>query len=145
MTETRSRFMESAARLEGVVRALKTRQIEERQGPVQLAPGNMTAVSPDELWAKQFATQCIGPVCFKVAPGSEMALPPLTQSLQSFPPARQSAYAPPVAAQTRVVAGQRSEWRAPISALRWASRSAVACSRRFSAAKRPTHRARSAR
>jgi hypothetical protein len=97
MAETRSRFMESADRLEGVVRALKTRQIEERQGPVQLAPGHMTAVSPDELWAKQFATQCIGPVCFKVAPGSEMALPPLTQSLQSLPPARQSAYAPPQA------------------------------------------------
>jgi hypothetical protein len=97
MAEARSRFMESAERLEGVVRALKTRQIEERQGPVQLAPGHMTAVSPDELWAKQFATQCIGPVCFKVAPGSEMALPPLTQSLQSFP-VHQSAYAAPQAA-----------------------------------------------
>ncbi|HSM96453.1 MAG TPA: hypothetical protein VLT91_10440 [Rhizomicrobium sp.] len=95
MAETRSRFMESADRLEGVVRALKTRQIEERQGPVQLAPGRMTAESPDELWARQFATQCIGPVCFKVAP--DMALPPLTQSLQSLPPARQSAYAPPLA------------------------------------------------
>jgi hypothetical protein len=104
MTQTRSRFMESAERLEGVVRALKTRQIEERQGPVQLAPGGMTALSPDELWAKQFATQCIGPVCFKVPVGSEMTLPPLTQSLQSFPPARQSAYAPPavVPAQARV-------------------------------------------
>jgi hypothetical protein len=97
MIQTRSRFMESAARLEGVVRALKTRQIEERQGPVQLAPGGITALSPDELWAKQFATQCIGPVCFKVSVGSEMVLPPLTQSLQSFPPARQSAYAPPAA------------------------------------------------
>jgi len=106
MAETRSRFMESAERLEGVVRALKTRQIEERQGPVQLAPGGMTAVSPDELWAKQFATQCIGPVCFKVPVGSEMALPPLTQSLQSFPPARQSAYAPPsvAPAQHRIAA-----------------------------------------
>jgi hypothetical protein len=110
MAETRSRFMESADRLEGVVRALKTRQIEERQGPVQLAPGHMTAVSPDELWAKQFATQCIGPVCFKVAPGSEMALPPLTQSLQSLPPARQSAYAPPPAiAQPRAsIASERT-------------------------------------
>ncbi|HEY2032070.1 MAG TPA: hypothetical protein VGH02_00135 [Rhizomicrobium sp.] len=98
MAETRSRFMESAERLEGVVRALKTRQIEEWQGPVQLVSGRMTAASPDELWAKQFATQCIGPVCFKVAPGSDMALPPLTQSLQSLPPARQSAYAPPPAA-----------------------------------------------
>jgi hypothetical protein len=95
MAETRSRFMQSAERLEGVVRALKTRQLEERQGPVQLAYGNMTAASPDELWAKQFATQCIGPVCFKVAPGSEMTLPPLTQSLQSLPPLRQNAYAPP--------------------------------------------------
>lgn len=109
MTETRSRFMESAERLEGVVRALKTRQIEERQGPVQLAPGGMTAVSPDELWAKQFATQCIGPVCFKVPPGSEMGLPPLTQSLQSLPPARQSAYAPPSAAPIQ----QRTATAAP--------------------------------
>ena len=95
MAETRSRFMESAERLEGVVRALKMQQIGERQGPVQLTPVNMTAASPDELWAKQFATQCIGPVCFKVAPGSEMALPSLTQSLQSLPPQHQSAYAPP--------------------------------------------------
>lgn len=98
MAETRSRFMESADRLEGVVRALKTRQIEERQGPVQFVSGRVTAASPDELWAKQFATQCIGPVCFKVAPGSDMALPPLMQSLQSLPPARQSADAPPPAA-----------------------------------------------
>jgi len=95
MAETRSRFMESAERLDGVVRALKMQQIGERQGPVQLTPANMTAASPDELWAKQFATQCIGPVCFKVAPGSEMALPSLTQSLQSLPPSHQSAYAPP--------------------------------------------------
>jgi hypothetical protein len=95
MAETRSRFMESAERLEGVVRALKTRQIEERQGPVQFAPSHIAGGSPDELWAKQFATQCIGPVCFKVAPGSEMALPTLTQSLQSLPPSRQSAYTPP--------------------------------------------------
>jgi hypothetical protein len=118
MAETRSRFMESAERLEGVVRALKTRQIEERQGPVQLAPGHMTAVSPDELWAKQFATQCIGPVCFKVAPGSEMALPPLTQSLQSLPPARHSAYAPPSAtAQPRAsVASERKIESAHIGA-----------------------------
>jgi hypothetical protein len=94
MAETRSRFMQSAERLEGVVRALKTRQLEERQGTVQLAPSLMTGGSPDELWAKQFATQCIGPVCFKVAPGSEMALPSLTQSLESLPPLQQGAYAP---------------------------------------------------
>lgn len=95
MAETRSRFMESAERLDGVVRALKMQQIGERQGPVQLTPANMTAASPDELWAKQFATQCIGPVCFKIAPGSEMALPSLSQSLQSLSPSHQNAYAPP--------------------------------------------------
>ena len=94
MAEAGSRFMESAQRLEGVVRALKTRQIEERQGPVQFTPSLTTVGSPDELWAKQFATQCIGPVCFNMAPGSEMALPPLTQSLQSMPATRESAYAP---------------------------------------------------
>lgn len=94
MAETHSRFMESADRLDGVVRTLKTRQIEEHQGSQQYLPSRMTADSPDELWAKQFATQCIGPVCFKAAPGSDMTLPPLTQSLQSFPPANQSSYAP---------------------------------------------------
>lgn len=104
MAETSSRFMESAERLESVVRALKTRQIEERQGPVQLAPSLTASGSPDELWAKQFATQCIGPVCFKVAPGAEMALPPLTQSLQSLPSSRQSAYAPPPTAARPVAA-----------------------------------------
>jgi hypothetical protein len=95
MAETRNRFMESAERLDGVVRALKTRQIEERQGQVVFTANRMTAGSPDELWAKQFATQCIGPVCFKVAPGADMALPPLTQALQSLPPTRENAYAPP--------------------------------------------------
>lgn len=104
MAEARSRFMESAARLEGVVRALKTRQIEERQGRMQFAPGNLSADSPDELWAKQFATQCIGPVCFKVVPGTDMALPPLTQSLQSFPPAHHSADAAPSPAHARSAA-----------------------------------------
>lgn len=95
-----SRFTESAARLEGVVRALKTRQIEEHQGRVQFAPWRLAAESPDELWAKQFATQCIGPVCFKVAPGEDMALPPLTRSLQSFPAAQQgSCPAPQVIAE----------------------------------------------
>lgn len=117
MAETHSRFMESADRLEGVVRALKTRQIEERQGPVKLVPGRMTAESPDELWAKQFATQCIGPVCFKVAPGSDMALPRLTQSLQSLPPARQNAYAPPsTAARPAAAMPARIEGAAHIGA-----------------------------
>jgi len=94
MAETRSVFEQGADRLEEVVRALKTQQIEERQGPIQTASSRTNLASPDEAWARQFATQCIGPVCFKVPPGSDMPLPPLTQALQSFPPARQSAYAP---------------------------------------------------
>jgi hypothetical protein len=117
MAETRSRFMESAERLEGVVRKLKYRQIEERQGPVQLAPSLTASGSPDELWAKLFATQCIGPVCFKVAPGSEMALPPLTQSLQSLPSSRQSAYAPPQAQPAMAAARPVGETRGHIGAV----------------------------
>ena len=94
MAESRSVFEQGADRLEEVVRALKTQQIEERQGPIQVVSSRQNLASPDEAWARQFATQCIGPVCFPVAPGSDMPLPPLTQALQSFPPARQSAYAP---------------------------------------------------
>lgn len=118
MADTRSRFMEGAERLDGVVRALKTRQIEERQGQVVFTSNRMTAESPDELWAKQFATQCIGPVCFKVAPGAEMALPPLTQALQSLQPARESAYAPPriASATTAVSAPEKAGRPMPIGA-----------------------------
>ncbi|HWA30173.1 MAG TPA: hypothetical protein VG867_03715 [Rhizomicrobium sp.] len=102
MAEARSRFMDSADRLDGVVRTLKTRQIEEHQGTQQYLPSRMTAESPDELWAKQFATQCIGPVCFKVAPGADMPLPPLTQALQGLPPSSQSSYAPKLAVPAQV-------------------------------------------
>src|ERR1700748_2394677 len=83
-------FAAGAERLEQVARSLKTQQIEEKQGrsPLQVASSRLMAISPDEMWARQFSSQCIGPVCFKVAPGSDMALPPLTQAIQSFTPVR---------------------------------------------------------
>jgi hypothetical protein len=89
-------FAAGAERLEDVARSLKTQQIEERQGrnPLQVASSRLMAISPDEMWARQFSSQCIGPVCFKVAPGSDMALPPLTQAIQSFAPVRQTAAMP---------------------------------------------------
>jgi hypothetical protein len=117
MADTGSRFMQSAARLEGVVRALKTRQIEEHQGRMQFAPGNLAAESPDELWAKQFATQCIGPVCYRVATGNDMALPPLTRSLQSIPPAQQGAHTAPHAAAVAAAVVPAPARREPIGAV----------------------------
>jgi hypothetical protein len=94
-------FVTGAERLEQIARSLKTQQIEEHQGhsPLQVASSRLMAISPDEMWARQFSSQCIGPVCFKVAPGSDMALPPLTRAIQSIAPAR-PAVAQPVAAQT---------------------------------------------
>jgi hypothetical protein len=88
-----STFTAGAERLEQVARSLKTQQIEEHQGrsPLQVASSRLMAISPDEMWARQFSSQCIGPVCFKVAPGSDMTLPPLTQAIQSFAPVRQTA------------------------------------------------------
>ena len=85
-----SAFAAGAERLEQVARSLKTQQIEEKQGrsPLQVASSRLMAISPDEMWARQFSSQCIGPVCFKVAPGSDMTLPPLTQAIQSFESAR---------------------------------------------------------
>ncbi len=94
--QSSSAFAVGAERLEQVARSLKTQQIEEKQGrsPLQVASSRLMAISPDEMWARQFSSQCIGPVCFKVAPGSDMALPPLTQAIQSFAPVRQAAIAP---------------------------------------------------
>src|ERR1700761_4757215 len=85
-----SAFAAGAERLEQVARSLKTQQIEEHQGrsPLQVASSRLMAISPDEMWARQFSSQCIGPVCFKVAPGSDMTLPPLTQAIQTAAPAR---------------------------------------------------------
>jgi hypothetical protein len=83
-------FAAGAERLEQVARSLKNQQIAEHQGhsPLQVASSRLMAISPDEMWARQFSSQCIGPVCFKVAPGSDMALPQLTQAIQSVAPAR---------------------------------------------------------
>jgi hypothetical protein len=96
-----SAFAAGAERLEQVARSLKTQQIEERQGssPLQVASSRLMAISPDELWARQFSSQCIGPVCFKVAPGSDMTLPPLTQAIQSFAPVRATIPAQPSPSQ----------------------------------------------
>ena len=93
-------FAAGAERLEQIARSLKTQQIEEHQGrsPLQVASSRLMAISPDEMWARQFSSQCIGPVCFKVAPGSDMALPPLTRAIQSAAPVRPTVVQP-VAAQ----------------------------------------------
>jgi hypothetical protein len=86
-----SAFAAGAARLEQIARSLKPQQANDGQGSFQVASSRMMAISPDEMWARQFSSQCIGPVCFKVAPGSDMALPPLTQAMQSVAPVRQAA------------------------------------------------------
>ena len=87
-----SPFAESMERLDQVVRSVKMQQIEERQGPLQIASNRMNAISPDELWARQFSNQCIGPVCFGPAPAMDMPLPPLANVMQSFSAERQTAY-----------------------------------------------------
>jgi hypothetical protein len=101
MSNGQNIFADSAERLEQIARSLKTQQIGERQGAgaLQTASSRLMAVSPDEMWARQFSSQCIGPICFKAAPGSDIAVPPLSQAMQSFAPVRQAqAYAPPQAA-----------------------------------------------
>ena len=106
-------FAAGAERLEQVARSLKSRQIEEQQGTsFQVASSRMMAVSPDEMWARQFSSQCIGPVCFKTAPGSDMALPPLTHALQGFVPVRQGAASSPAAP----VASKSFEKQVPMGA-----------------------------
>lgn len=57
----RSAFAEAAERLEQTARAVKTRQVEETQGPPLGVPHRMTAISPDEAWSKRYMSQAIGP------------------------------------------------------------------------------------
>lgn len=94
-----SAFAAGAARLEQIARSLKPQHANDGEGALQVASSRLMAISPDEMWARQFSSQCIGPVCFKVAPGSDMALPPLTQAIQNVAPARQAS--PKPAAATR--------------------------------------------
>ncbi len=79
----RNPFADGMDRLDQVVRSVKMQQIQERQGPLQVASNRMNAISPDELWARQFSNQCIGPVCFGPAPKVDMPLPPFTLAIQT--------------------------------------------------------------
>ncbi len=99
-------FADGMERLDRVVRSVKTQQIQERQGPLQVAPNRMNAISPDELWARQFSNQCIGPVCFGPAPKVEMPLP-LANVMQSFSAARQTAYTAPAAVPSKPASGTK--------------------------------------
>jgi hypothetical protein len=105
-SDRRNPFIDGMERLDLVVRSVKTQQIQERQGPIQVASNRMNAISPDELWARQFSNQCIGPVCFGPAPKVDMPLP-LANVMQSFSAARQTAYAAPPAAPGEPASGAK--------------------------------------
>ena len=102
-----SAFAAGAARLEQIARSLKPQHANEGESSLQAASSRLMAISPDEMWARQFSSQCIGPVCFKVAPGSDMALPPLTQAIQTVAPIRQAAVPAAAPATTRAAAPSR--------------------------------------
>jgi hypothetical protein len=62
----RGPLVEGAARLESLVRSLKSNQLARTRAKVGPQPPVSEAfvLSPDEAWAKKYMTHCIGPVCF---------------------------------------------------------------------------------
>jgi hypothetical protein len=56
----RGAFGEGADRLEKLAQDVKTQQLAEMQGALPQAP-RMSAIAPDEVWAKKFMNQGIGP------------------------------------------------------------------------------------
>lgn len=54
----RSAFADGAARFAEIARNVKTQQLSEQQGVVPPAP---RFDPPDEIWARQYSTQAIGP------------------------------------------------------------------------------------
>ncbi len=54
----RSAFADGAARFAEIARKVKTQQLAEQQGE---APAALRSDPPDEIWARQFMTQAIGP------------------------------------------------------------------------------------
>ena len=61
MTGTKRSFAESAARLNGIVQSVKAQQTGECRGTHCVNDYAISNHSPDEVWAKNFATYGIGP------------------------------------------------------------------------------------
>ena len=59
LSQTRSAFAEGAERLGQMASEVKAQQITEVQGPLPQSPP-ITAIGPDEMWAKKYMTQGIG-------------------------------------------------------------------------------------
>jgi len=75
-----------AAKLESFSRDLKIKQGGGKRG-TPFVPERMTSMSPDELWAKQFMSQGIGP-CSDMSVACQLPPANTTFSLQGFSLAR---------------------------------------------------------
>jgi hypothetical protein len=74
---------EGAERFDRLARILKDNQLAKTRGKPAVTPplSEVFVLSPDEAWAKQYMTQCIGPVCF-----TQAATPPGFAKFPAIPP-----------------------------------------------------------
>jgi hypothetical protein len=74
---------EGAERFDRLARILKDNQLDKTRGTPAVTPPVTEAfvLSPDEAWAKQYTTRCIGPVCF-----TQTATPPGLAKFPAIPP-----------------------------------------------------------
>jgi hypothetical protein len=77
----RSAFVEGAARLDRIARPTE----QSREAPPPSGQGRMTAVSPDEAWARRFMSQGIGPGLERPAPAISMPDLALVESAAPAP------------------------------------------------------------
>lgn len=108
-------FAESASRLNGIVQSVKAQQTGECRGTHCVTEYTVSNHSPDEVWAKNFATHGIGPE-FDARQFQSSPLPMAEPTRSAQAPARElvqvTTYKPMAAAFAKPTRERRSLWRA---------------------------------
>jgi hypothetical protein len=107
-------FAESAARLNGIVQSVKAQQTGECRGTHCVTEYSVSNHSPDEVWAKNFATHGIGPEFdarqFQPSP-LPLAEPTRTVQAPEREPAHRVSREPMAAALAKPLRERPSLWR----------------------------------
>jgi hypothetical protein len=83
----RRAFADGAERLEKIAQDMKTQQLAEMQSALPQAP-RMSAIAPDEVWAKKFMNQGIGTKPDLIGVSGMTPMPHATFVMKEFAPPR---------------------------------------------------------
>jgi hypothetical protein len=110
MAQEKMTLAEGADRFDRLARILKDKQRAQTSTRPTAEPpvGEVFVQSPDEAWAKQYMTHCIGPVCY-----TPVAEPPGFVKFPAMPPQAQSRSAVLEARPPQPAKAQPAERAAP--------------------------------